>query len=1563
VVQENILHTTGISPIGGNSIVLRNTTGTVAVSGNQITNSRRHALQIFNASAAVQVASNIISQSSGHGIYLRSVGGAVAVSLNNVEQSGAQGIRLETIGQSPTVELNTATLAGSHGIAVENVTGALAVTGNNVSGAGGLGINVAQVGQQVVLQQNTVSDSGSTGIGITDAGAVTITGNVVSASKGSGIAIRRPAGATLAANTATGSGGHGVDVLDSSTDVQITNQTSSASGGSGVSAENTTGSVTVQGSALTSSGREGTAGVRLATLGRVQNNQVNGAGTCGVLLLNYGSPQVNGNTFSNVYLANVCLAEPSLGTPTITSLNPTGGPAAGGTSVIITGDALGAASSITFGGVPVGSFVIDTPNQITAVAPPHDPGVTEVVVTTPGGSNSTISTANDYEYFGVPHITQLVPNAGPTSGGNTVSIRGQFLNGATQVLFGATPASSYTVVNAGEILAVAPAHAAGFVDVSVASPGGSSANTPADDYRFLDPPTVTDVTPRIVPSTGGTTVIITGANLISVSAVLFGATPAASFTVNSATQITAVTPAHAPGLVDVRVTTPGGTSANTVADDFTFFARPSVANVAPRYGPTAGGTTVTITGTDFVEVTGVSFGSTLAASFTVDSAPQITAVTPARVAGTVNVIVSAAGGDSPDTAADDFTYLNRPTVTNLTPSAGPTSGGNPVIITGTDFIAVSAVTFGATPAASFSVNSTTQITAVAPAHAAGTVDVTVTTPGGVSENTTADDYRFLDRPTITNLNPDRGPSTGGNTVVITGTNFVSVTAVNFGTTPAAGFTVVSPTHINAVAPAYVPGAVDVSVTTPGGTSENTAADDYRFFARPAVANLNPTYGPSSGGTSVVITGSDLSEASAVKFGETPAASYVVDSDTQITAVTPAHPAGVADVIVTTPGGDSENTNADNFTFVAAPTVANLNPNRGSTAGGNTVIITGSGFSFVLSVTFGGTPAASFFVNSPTQITATAPAHASGAVDIIVTTVGGASANTAADNYTYVPAPSVTSINPNAGPTNGGTSVVITGANLTGATAVTFGGTPASSFTVNSGTQVTAVSPARAAGAADILVTTVGGTSANTSADNFTYVAQPAISGINPNRGAVACGTAVVLTGTAIDYVTQVTFDGTAANFTVQSATQITAISPAHAAATTDVRVTSPGGASPNTSADDFTYLPPPSVSSLAPAGGPLAGGNTVTITGVSFSDVTSVTFGGTPASSITVINASTLNAVAPAHSAGTVDVRVITLGGTSPNTSADDYAYVAAPTVTAISPNMGPAAGGTTVVITGTNLTGATAVTFGGVAASSFTVNSASQITATSPAGSGGIADIRVTAVGGASANTSADDFTYRAAATRLAVVNRAGGAHRVYIYNTSGALLSNFNLNSGNTDARGITTVDGGQFWVVDRTDRLVYRYNTNGVLNNTFGLASANDNARGIATADGQTFYVVDASTDAVYIYNTSGSLLGSFNLASGNSSPEAIATDGLNICVANDSNRVVYRYSMTGALLGSFTLPSANNAPRGISTDLAAIWVADSKDDVIYRYNMSGAPQSNFSLASGNGAAEGVAGFTTQ
>jgi len=320
---------------------------------------------------------------------------------------------------------------------------------------------------------------------------------------------------------------------------------------------------------------------------------------------------------------------------------------------------------------------------------------------------------------------------------------------------------------------------------------------------------------------------------------------------------------------------------------------------------------------------------------------------------------------------------------------------------------------------------------------------------------------------------------------------------------------------------------------------------------PTITGISPTSGPTVGGTSVVITGTNFTAATAVKFGSTNATNYTVNSATQITAVSPAGSAGAVDATVTTTYGTSATSSADQFTYVAVPTITAISPTSGPIAGGTSVVITGTNLTAASAVKFGSTNATSYTVNSATQITAVSPAGSAGAVDVTVTTAGGTSATGSADQFTYVAAPTLSAISPFDGPIAGGTSVVVTGTNLTTALAVKFGSTNATSYTVNSATQITAVSPAGSAGMVDVTVTTTGGTSVTRFADLFTYVAAPIVT--TTAVGSIT-STGVTLKGTvnANNASTAVTFDY---GLTTSYGTNVTATqSPLSGTTTTPVTI-------------------------------------------------------------------------------------------------------------------------------------------------------------------------------------------------------------------------------------------------------------------------------------------------------------------------------------------------------------------------------------------------------------------------
>jgi hypothetical protein len=251
-----------------------------------------------------------------------------------------------------------------------------------------------------------------------------------------------------------------------------------------------------------------------------------------------------------------------------------------------------------------------------------------------------------------------------------------------------------------------------------------------------------------------------------------------------------------------------------------------VSSVDPGSGAAAGGTSVIINGSLLLGATGVRFGSVPALSFTVVSSSQIVAIAPAGVSGTtVDVTVSGSAGSSAVSLGDRYTY-GPPIITSIDPAAGPAKGGNTVVITGLGLYGVSDVLFGTQSAASLTMNSSGQITVVAPAGAEGTsVDIRLVGPGGTSLVTAAGRYSY-GAPLVTSVSPGEGPAGGYTSVVIRGVGFTGLagaSAVRFGSRNALSYQVVSDTYITAVAPPAPAGSnVSVTVTNPAGTSPATS---------------------------------------------------------------------------------------------------------------------------------------------------------------------------------------------------------------------------------------------------------------------------------------------------------------------------------------------------------------------------------------------------------------------------------------------------------------------------------------------------------------------------------------------------------------------------------------------------------------------------------------------------------------------------------------------------------------------------------------------------------------------
>ncbi len=261
--------------------------------------------------------------------------------------------------------------------------------------------------------------------------------------------------------------------------------------------------------------------------------------------------------------------------PAIFSFSPTEGTE--GDTIILKGNILSSVTAVSFGGTPAASFTVVNAGTIRAVLGKGASG--QVVVTNPHGT----SKSDGFIYHSAPVITAFTPTAGKT--GDTIAIKGTYLTGATAVSFGGTPAASFTVDSPTNITAVIADGSSGIV--SVTTPYGTSS---LPGFTYYPPPVITSFTPT--EGDQGTVVTITGTGLSGASSVLVGGVPVASFTVQSATTITAVISEGGTGSIVVIV--PGGTDTSSAIFSF---PPPVITSFAPLVGPA--GSTVTITGANF----------------------------------------------------------------------------------------------------------------------------------------------------------------------------------------------------------------------------------------------------------------------------------------------------------------------------------------------------------------------------------------------------------------------------------------------------------------------------------------------------------------------------------------------------------------------------------------------------------------------------------------------------------------------------------------------------------------------------------------------------------------------------------------------------------------------------------------------------------------------------------------------------------------------------------------------------------------------------------------------------
>ena len=361
--------------------------------------------------------------------------------------------------------------------------------------------------------------------------------------------------------------------------------------------------------------------------------------------------------------------------------------------VTILGTGFTGATQCFFGNTAVPIISMNPDGTSFTCTPPAGSGTVSIGITSAFGSSVVGTGSKGYTYMAPPTTSSLGTTMGPVAGGTSVVITGTnfydrssatFPGSTLPVTFGITASTGGVINSTIQVTVSTPATVAGGeVFVNLNTPTGTASNL---IYTYIALPTLTGTLPAGAsgPIGGGTQLRIIGTNLSTTSGVTMGGIQGATLQSINASGITLLSPTTTTaGSKIIQVTTAGGvTSSSTIT--FTYVAEPSISTnvgaIAPAAGITAGGTTVTINGSNLSNPQFVLFGITAATSTISNSTgATLIAVSPAYL-GTqaslpaiVSISVRTAGGTG--TLANAYTYVGPMSITSITPNRGPTGGG------------------------------------------------------------------------------------------------------------------------------------------------------------------------------------------------------------------------------------------------------------------------------------------------------------------------------------------------------------------------------------------------------------------------------------------------------------------------------------------------------------------------------------------------------------------------------------------------------------------------------------------------------------------------------------------------------------------------------------------------------------------------------------------------------------------------------------------------------------------------------------------------------------------------
>ncbi|MCG8603698.1 DNRLRE domain-containing protein, partial [bacterium] len=863
-----------------------------------------------------------------------------------------------------------------------------------------------------------------------------------------------------------------------------------------------------------------------------------------------------------------------------------------------------------------------------------------------------------------------------------MTISGGNFNSVSQVAFSGKPAATFTVLSPTQISATAPVGVATGPLTVVNDIGTGISGT---NFAVVQPPFVTSFTPIEGPI--GTEVTITGANLQHIEQVSINGTPTLGLSIDSNSQIRTNVPSGASsGLITVAnqagnassagpfivIELPSSLTLNPTDDVYVHSGKPDrnhAHDADVRLRRTS--SKVRLIAYFKFNVTGLS-GNPESAKL------RLSVEDGSDDGGSIFQVSNNFQGSTTPWDEDNLVFNNAPDVPNNAISSVSQADVNQTV----EFDLTSAITGNGIYSFAIEIRSA-DLLIYSANGSANPPQLIIETGAAVSRV-----------PSITSFTPIAGGP--GTQVTITGVNFDGVNSVDFNGVSASDFFADSDTQLRATAPTGVTTG-PIRISSAAGTA--VGLNDFQVPTGETSFNFSPTDDAMvrsdepdhKFGLGDILRArhstNNVDHRGYMKFSVTGLNGIVTRATIRLFVVDNSSDGGSIFSVSNNFLGTGIPWNEADLSFGNAPEPAGTALSTlGSTSAGETVefdvtgAISGNGVvSFVLSST--SNDAAIFH----SRENATPP-------ELIVETDGGAS---------LPKPPSIASFTPTAGPS--GTEVTVFGSNLNGTTAVRFSGLAASSFDLDSNTQLRVTVPV-GAGSGAISVTNGDGTAS--SVNSFSVLKPPTISSFAPTSGPV--GQEVTIGGSNFSGLTDITFNGiSATNINLDSDTQVRAQVPL-GASTGPITVSNALGSAATQSNFSVTNLP--SIFSFTPATG--IAGTVVTITGINFTDVSGVAFNGISASSFSVSSDTQIQATVP-EGASTGKIQVTNPDGAGE--SATSFALPAKPTISFFTPASGIR--GSEVTISGANFVGVTDIVFNGAPATEFDIDSDNQIRATVPGG------------------------------------------------------------------------------------------------------------------------------------------------------------------------------------------------------------------------------------------------------